>query len=423
MKKNILAIKKGKPVISYKFKRNNSIDSNDIKSVVKVMKTGVLSGFIASKGDSFFGGTQVKNFEKQWSKFFKVKYAISVNSWTSGLIASIGALDVNPGDEIITTPWTMCATATAIIHWNCIPVFADIEPDTFCIDPKSVEKKITKRTKAILAVDIFGQSCDYQALKKIAKRNKLKLICDSAQSILTKYKGKYVSSIGDIGGYSLNYHKHINTGEGGVIVTNNKVYANKMYSLRNHAEAVVDNSSKKKIANMVGYNFRMGEIEAAIGIQQLKKVKERVKLKQDIARKLNFGLKNLKGLKLPKIRNHSTHSYYIYPMILDIKKLKIKRYKIFKALTAEGVQGLTEKYVLIHLYPMYKKKIAYGLKNFPWSITRKIKYKKGLCPVAENLQNNTFLGLQIQLFDLRRKDVNKIIEAFKKVWRNIEHLR
>ena len=174
---------------------------------------------------------------------------------------------------------------------------------------------------------------------------------------------------------------------------------------------------------MVGYNFRMGEIEAAIGIQQLKKVKERVKLKQDIARKLNFGLKNLKGLKLPKIRNHSTHSYYIYPMILDIKKLKIKRYKIFKALTAEGVQGLTEKYVLIHLYPMYKKKIAYGLKNFPWSITRKIKYKKGLCPVAENLQNNTFLGLQIQLFDLRRKDVNKIIEAFKKVWRNIEHLR
>ena len=416
MKQKILELKK--PLINYKFKIDNSIDRNDISSVVKVMKTGVLSGFVASRNKFFRGGPQVKKFEELWSKFFKSKYCVSVNSWTSGLIACIGALDLEPGDEVITSPWTMCATATSILHWNCIPVFADIEKDTFCIDPKSVLNKITKKTKAILAVDIFGQSCDYDSLLRIAKKHNLKLICDSAQAILTKYKGKYVGTLGDIGGYSLNYHKHINTGEGGVIVTNNKKYAEKLYAIRNHAEAVTKKNTIKELKNMVGYNFRMGEIEAAIGIQQLRKLKKRVQLKQNIVKKLNYGLKDLKGLKLPLIRKNTTHSFYIYPLILDLKVLKTNRRKIFLALIKEGVQGLTEKYVLLHLYPIFQKKIAYGSKNFPWSTFKnKTIYKKGICPVAENLQDKTFLGLQIQLYDLKKKDIYLIILAFKKVWR------
>lgn len=416
MKKNFLKLKK--PLINYKFKIDNSIDQQDINSVVKVMKTGILSGFVASNNEFFRGGPQVKKFEKLWCKFFNSKYSISVNSWTSGLIACIGALDLEPGDEIITTPWTMCASATSILHWNCIPVFADIEKDTFCIDPKSVLKKITKKTKAILAVDIFGQSCDYASLLQIAKKNNLKLICDSAQAILTKYKGKYVGTIGDVGGYSLNYHKHINTGEGGVIVTNNRKYAEKMYAIRNHAEAVVKKNTAKELKNMVGYNFRMGEIEAAIGIQQLKKLKKRVQLKQNIVKKLNNGLKNLRGLKLPVIRKNTTHSFYIYPLILDLDIIKINRKKIFSALVKEGIQGLTDKYVLLHLYPIFQKKIAYGSKNFPWSTFKnKTRYSQGICPVAENLQNKTFLGLQIQLYELKEKDINLIILAFKKVWR------
>ena len=134
--------------INYKFKIDNSIDEKDIKAVIKVMKTGVLSGFVASNNKFFKGGREVKKFENLWSKFFKVKHSISVNSWTSGLIACIGALELEPGDEVITSPWTMCATATAILHWNCVPVFADIEKNTFCLDPKSVEKNISKNTKA-----------------------------------------------------------------------------------------------------------------------------------------------------------------------------------------------------------------------------------------------------------------------------------
>ena len=148
-----------------------------------------------------------------------------------------------------------------------------------------------------------------------------------------------------------------------------------------------------------------------------------MKSKQVIARELNKGLKDLKGLKIPEIRKHSTHSYYIYPMILDVKKLGVKREKIYKALKSEGVQGLIDNYILLHLYPMYQKKIAYGSKKFPWSLSKKnISYKKGICPVAENLQEKTFLGLQIQLYDLTKKDIKKIIHAFQKVWSRVDRL-
>ena len=180
MRKRKTVTKSRKPVINYKFKTNNTIDKKEIDAVTKVMKTGKLSGFYGSKSKFFWGGEKIRKFEKMWSKYFKVKYAISVNSWTSGLIVSIGALGLEPGDEIIVSPWTMCASATAIIHWNCIPIFADIEPKTFCIDPQSVEKNISKKTKAIVAVDIFGQCCNYDALRKIARKHNLKIICDSA---------------------------------------------------------------------------------------------------------------------------------------------------------------------------------------------------------------------------------------------------
>ena len=189
-----------------KFLPYNTIGKEEIAAVNNVMKTGVLSKFLGSSGKDFLGGPQVIKFENSIKKYFKVKYAITVNSWTSGLIASVGALDVSPGDEIIVTTWSMCASATAIIHWNCIPVFVDIDPDTYNIDPNSIEKKITKKTKAIMTVDIFGQSCDIFKIMKIAKKHNLKVISDSAQSIGSKVDGKYSGTLADIGGYSLNYH-------------------------------------------------------------------------------------------------------------------------------------------------------------------------------------------------------------------------
>jgi dTDP-4-amino-4,6-dideoxygalactose transaminase len=420
--KNKLAIHGGSKAISFKFKKYNTIGKEEIFSVTKVLKSGVLSEYVAENDKNFFGGAQVIEFEKAWSKFFKVKYSISVNSWTSGLTTAIGAIGIEPGDEIIVSPWTMTASAAAIIHWNAIPVFVDIDPDTFCIDPKKIEEKISKNTKAIIVVDIFGQSANMKEIINIAKKNNLKVISDSAQAPTAKYFGKYAGTLANIGGFSLNCHKHINTGEGGVLVTNDRDLAKKMRLIRNHAEVILRNSDP--LINMIGHNYRMGEMEATIGIQQLKKINYFVKNRQEAAKRLTKGLRKLKGLQVPKIPKNQTHVFYIYPIKLDIEKIGVSRDKIYEALLREGVQGLMDKYQNLHLLPIYQNKIAYGSKGFPWSISQSfINYNKGICPVAEKLQDKYFIGIQMCKFKYDKKEINGIINAFKKVWLNLEKLK
>ena len=425
MKKD-LAIFGGKKVINKKFKRFNTIDYNEIDAVTKILKSGILSDYIASPGKNFKGGKKVQEFEKKCQNYFKVKHAITVNSWTSGLIAAVGALDIEPGDEIIVSPWTMCASATAILHWNAIPVFVDIEYDTFNLDPKLVEEKITKKTKAIMSIDIFGHSGPIDELKKIANKHNLKIISDSAQSPGAKYKKKYAGTLTDIGGISLNYHKHIHTGEGGVLFTNNNRLANRMRLIRNHAEAVIKSNKVSNLNNMIGHNFRLGEIESAIGIEQLKKLRKIVYTKQKIAKILTKGLNGLHGLKTPIIKKNCSHSFYVYPIVLDIKAIGVKKQKIFQALKAEGLEGIQINFTNVHRLPMFQKKIAYGKKGFPWNLTdnsRKISYKKGICPVAEDLLDNSYLGFLMCSFELSMKDVNLVIQTFKKVWKNMIYLK
>ena len=359
-----LALFGGDKTINKKFSSYNSIGQQESDAAKSVIESGVLSKFLGCWDPDFYGGSKVQEFERAWEKHFNVKHAVTVNSWTSGLIAAIGAIDIEPGDEIIVSPWTMCASATAILHWNAIPVFADIEIETFNICPSSVLKNITSQTKAILAIDIFGHSCDFDSLKKIADDNNLKLITDTAQAPGSFYKGNLTGTKSDVGGYSLNYHKHIHTGEGGVIVTNDDKIFEKLQLIRNHAEAVVKDKGVTDLVNMVGYNFRLGEIESAIGIEQLKKVSKYVTQRQKIANQLNEGLKGLKGLRTPITKKDCTHSYYIYGMVLDMDLIGVSREKIIEALQAEGVEGLIAGYANIHLLPIFQKKIAYGSQGF-----------------------------------------------------------
>ena len=431
LKKNIMSNSKlalfgGDKTIKNKFNSYNSIGSEELNAAKSVIESGVLSKFLGCWDPDFYGGSKVQEFERAWEKYFGVKHAVSVNSWTSGLIAAIGAIDIEPGDEVIVSPWTMCASATAILHWNAIPVFADIEKDTFNICPDSVLKNITSQTKAILAIDIFGHSCDFDILRKIADDHNLKLITDTAQAPGSMYKGKLTGTQSDVGGYSLNYHKHIHTGEGGVIVTNDYKIYEKLQLIRNHAEAVVSDKGVKDLTNMVGYNFRLGEVESAIGIEQLKKVSEYVSQRQKIAKKLSEGLKDLKGLKVPVIKKDCTHAFYIYGMVLNIELIGVSREKIIKALEAEGLEGIIAGYANIHLLPIFQEKIAYGSKGFPWTsdiCKRDVSYDKGICPVAEELHDSTFLGYEMCLHDLSEKEVQLVINSFQKVWNNLDVLR
>ncbi len=421
-----LALFGGPKTITTPFKSYNSIGEEEVEAVRKVVKSGNLSQFLGSWEPDFFGGPKVQEFEKDCSKYFGVKHAITVNSWTSGLIAAIGAIGIEPGDEVILPTWTMCACATAVLHWNAIPVFADIDPSTFCINPESIESNITPYTKAIMTVDIFGQSANMSTIMSIANKYGLKVISDTAQAPGSLYKGKTSGTLAHIGGYSLNYHKHIHSGEGGILITDNDIYAEKLKLIRNHAEAVVGAKGIDSLSNMVGYNFRLGEMEAAIGIEQLKKLKSIVKIRQDISKKLTKGLKELVGIKIPNVEKDSTHVYYIYPMILEIEKIGVSRARLIEALEAEGLKGLIGGYTNIHLLPMYQKKIAYGSKGFPWNsdiCKRKVSYTKGICPVAENLHDTTFLGFEMCLHEMNDTEIEAMISVFRKVWSNLKSLK
>jgi perosamine synthetase len=403
-----------------KFKKHNSISNEEINAANKVIKSGNLSGFYAQNLSKFYGGKNVLKFEENIKNFFGVKYAISVNSWTSGLITSIGSIDVKPGDEIILPPFTMSACAISILHWNAIPVFADVDPKTFCLSPKSVLKKITKKTKAIMLVDITGHPSDIDAFKKIAKKYKLKLIIDAAQSIGAKYlkKNKYAGTVGDVGGFSFNTHKHINTGEGGVIVTNNKNIANKAFLIRNHGENMAGKIRTNNLYNLIGYNFRLGEIEAAIGIEQLKKLPKILGKIQSNASYLNKELKKLEGLEVPEVDKKSiTHSYYTYGLKLNRKKIKVSRKKIVNMLRNLGVP-CGEGYLNIHLLPVFKKKIAYGKKNYPWTLNknRSYNYKRGDMPIAEDLHFKSYIGIGLTHYDFSSNDIIYIIKVFREVW-------
>ena len=418
-----LAIFGGQKVINRPFKIHNPIGIKERIATDRVMRSGVLSKYLGTWHPDFFGGEEVKDFEKNCAKLFGSKYAVAVNSWTSGLIAAVGAIGVEPGDEVITTTWTMSATAMAILHWNAIPVFVDIDPLTFNLDPSLIESQISNRTKAILAVDIFGRLSNLPKLREIADRHGLKIISDSAQSPAAKINGKFAHEFADISGISLNYHKHIHTGEGGVILTDSDELSFRMQLIRNHAESVVSGAGVNNLSNMIGFNFRLGEVEAAIGSQQLKKLQRIIQKLEENSNYLTSLISGLPGLKTPEISVENRSVYYAYPLVLDQKVVKASRAAIVAGLRAEGLTNLGEGYQNIHLLPVFQNKIAFGKSGLPWSLgQREVKYNKGICPNAEELHEKTYIGFGISGLKLNDKDIRKIANTFEKVWANLDIL-
>ncbi len=403
-----------------KLNRANTIGKEEISAANRVLKSGILSDFIGAPGEKFYGGKEVVSFEHEWASYFGVKNAISVNSWTSGLITIIGSLQLEPGDEVITSPWTMCATATSILHWNLIPVFADIDPVSFNITVESIKSVISERTKAILAVDIFGRPCDYEGIMSLCEEHNLTFVTDSAQAPGLKDKTGFWGTKSHIGGFSLNYHKHIHTGEGGMIITDNDILAKRCALIRNHAEAcMMEEENDSELKNMVGFNFRMGEIEAAIGREQLKKLKLKLSERQNIARRLVLELGELPYLRLTPLETIDCNAFYIFPIVLESSAIKLGRDKICSDLESFGLP-VTEGYQNIHRLPIFERKIAFGEKQFPWTLNSRnseIKYGLGTCPVAEKLHDESFIGLEICAFDFSESEVAMVAKIFNKLWK------
>ena len=267
-----LALFGGKKIRNKEFARQQDFGEEEKKLLLEVLESKELSGFLGAFGDKFFGGKKVRELESMFEEYYGIKHAIAIQSATAGLHTAVAALNVNPGDEIIVTPYSMCVSATAPVMHNAIPVFVDIDENTFCMNPDEIRKAITPETKAIIVVHLFGYPADMDEIMKIAKEHNLMVIEDAAQAPGCKYKDKYVGTMGDIGVYSFNQNKTISTGEGGVVVTNDDELAKRMELIRNHGEAVVEHYPVKSIGGIVGYNYRMTELEDAVGIAQFRKL-------------------------------------------------------------------------------------------------------------------------------------------------------
>lgn len=422
-----LAIFGGKPALNKKIPVYNSLGKEEEREVLKAMKTKNISGFLGRAGQYFLGGKYVKELEKKFCQYFKVKYAVSFNSASTALQAAVGALGIGPGDEVITSPFTMSATASAILFNNALPVFCDINENNFCIEPNKIEKLINKKTKAILVVNLFGASADYGQILKIAKKYNLKIIEDNAQSAGATYNNKFTSTIGDIGVFSFNVHKVIQSGEGGMLVTNNKKYAFRAQLIRNHGESVINDLKYQNVYEpILGNNYRMTELQAVIVIEQLKKLKKLNNKRIALANYLTKKLKKISWLITPLFAEDNIHVYYIYPLKFLSEKIGIKRTIFVKAMEAEGFilgEGYQEP---LYLFPVYQNKEIYPHSKFPFvskEYPHEINYSKGICSVAERMYEKELLCTNICQPPQTKKEIDLFVMAVNKIEENIEDLK
>lgn len=428
-----LAIFGGPKIRNTNFPGYSPIGIEEFENVKKVFETKIFSKYLGCWHEDFFGGPKVQDLEKKWAEFFNVKYAVSVNSATSALYCAVGAIGTEPFDEIIVSPYTMAASATAPLIYNAIPVFADIEEYYYCLDVKSIESRITDKTKAIIVVDIFGQPYDADAINALAKKYKLKVIEDCAQAPYAKYKDTFAGTLADIGIFSLNYHKHIHCGEGGILVTNDEELADRLRLIRNHAEAVVEDKQQENLVNMIGFNYRMTEIEAAIANSQLDKLAELVEKYRENVQYVESKLSQIPFLQMSKIREQATHSYYVHAMKYDVSLTHVHRNEFVKAVRAElmpverrekeGIQIGMGYVKPLYLAPLFQKKTAYGSNGFPWSMAEKeYSYEKGLCPVTEKCHFETVMTNGYIQPSLKKTDLDDVVNAFYKVSEHIDEL-
>lgn len=417
-----LAINGGTPVRTKPWKESNALGAEEKNAVLRVMESGNLSLFQGvwnpAPPYNFLGGPEVQALEKLAKEMIGSAHVIAVNSATSGLYAAVGALGLGYGDEVIVSPFTMSACAVAPLIYGAIPVFADIERDTGCLDPLSVQQAITPRTKGIIVVHQFGIPANMDAIMKIAKKNNLKVIEDCAQAWGAKIKEQNVGTFGDIGVYSFNVHKTIQCGEGGLCVTTDDELALRLRMIRNHGEAVTEAAGYAEIGNIVGFNYRLTELQAAIAGEQLKKLPALNVKRIALVERLHAGIAKYECLSVMGPRNDDIATYYVCPIGFDAGMAGMSRGEFVKALAAEGIPFVGGYTKALYELPIFKTRTAFT-KGYPWSAPENKasapRYEKGTCPVAEKLHGETMLMNLYLCHPQTEEDVDDIIAGINKV--------
>lgn len=426
------AILGGARVRTTPFGTRRTMGDAEKEAVLAVMDSDCLSGFLGAPGPAFDGGPQIRAFENAWREAIGVPHALSFNSLTTGLMAAMGAIGIEPGDEVICPPYTMSASATSALFYGGIPVFADIDPETFCIDPASVAARITPRTRAVVAVHLFGHPAEMDTLVALCAPRGIAVIEDAAQAPGARYHGRPVGSLGTIGGFSLNYHKHIHTGEGGIMTTRDPVLARRLSLIRNHGENVVSaGADAEELCNMIGANYRLTELQAAIGLVQLPRLAGILAHRRMLATHLSMRLAGLPGITPPVTRTGCEHAFYGYPIRFNAAQAGLTRSQFVRAVAAElptptgwETTALAEGYMKpLYLNPLYQKGIAMGSRGFPFdqSATKR-SYGKGLCPVTEHAYEKEVLLTSLVRDPLTIRDMDDFADAVEKVLANASEI-
>jgi dTDP-4-amino-4,6-dideoxygalactose transaminase len=416
-----LAINGGEKLRNKPWVDNITTGEEEKIALSRVIDSGYMSMFEGSHTPdepfSFYGGPEVQGLENEWNDYYGCRYSVSMNSATSGLYAAIGALGIGYGDEVIVSPYTMSACAVAPMIYGAIPVFADVT-DLGSLDPKSIEKLVSPRTKAILVVHQFGIPALMDEIMAIANKHNIKVIEDCAQAHGAKYKDKYVGTIGDIGVFSLNVNKTIQAGEGGVCVTNDKDLHYRLALIRNHGEAVVGAAQYENITNIAGFNYRMTELQAAVSRVQLSKLNNLNDNRLELVKQLSDGLQQFNFLVTPDEPSDCHSTFYVYPLRFLPKVAGIKREEFIEAVNAEGIiffQGYVKP---LYTQPIYQKKHLFK-NGYPFSAVEnkecRMEFDLGTCPNAERLHFEEMIINEHIRLPNTKEDIDDIINAIKKV--------
>lgn len=338
----------------------HSVDEEDIQAVVEALRSDWLTT-----------GPRVEEFERAVAAFCGVEHAVAVSNGTAGLHAAMYGAGIGPGDEVIVPPLTFAATANAVLYVGATPVFADVDPETLLIDPVEVAAKIGPKTKAILAVDYAGQPCDYASLRALANKHNLKLIADACHSIGAEDGGRKVGLLADASVLSFHPVKHITTGEGGMILTNDATMAARMKLFRSHG---ISSDHRQRASSgtwhyeMVdlGYNYRICDIQCALGISQMKKLPRFLERRNEIAQRYDSAFKDFPAVRPLKKRPGVYHAYHLYPVRIDFDALGKSKKDVFSALKAAGIYVVVH-YPPVHLHPYYRQRFGYREGSFPAS--------------------------------------------------------
>lgn len=368
-----------------------SVNEEDISAVVEALRSDFLTT-----------GPRVERFENEVAGYTGTRHAVAVSSGTAALHCAMAAAGIGPGDEVILPPMTFAATANAVVYQNGVPVFADVDPETLLIDPEDVENKITPRTKAVIAVDYAGQPCAYDRLRSIAKRHHLVLIADACHAIGATYKGKPGATFADMTIFSFHPVKHITTGEGGMIVTNDPALAERMRRFRNHginadhAQRAQTGTWYYEITDM-GFNYRITDIQCALGSSQLKRLPTFIEQRRNLAGAYDRAFTGHAFIQ-PLHKNPDTgHVYHLYVVKADFDGMGIGRKAFFADLRTAGI-GANVHYIPVHLHPFYRERFG---------------TQEGLCPVAENAYHN-ILSLPIHP-EMDISDVDYTVEHMNRL--------